>query len=235
MTACTPRQVTVVATSSNTNSTTWHILADASTPPPANWTSAGFEPTTPPWQATSRGVFGTAGSVPIGAASASASASYARATFELSAVRDLSACLRAVDLVPMVSGGVLAVAVNNVGRQSFDARHVALVSGAPVALAGSNADAMALLLNGTNVVTLEFVAVQNASTAVFFGAALRLSYGFKFADAINLLPNDLDQAGFIAGYVLGPFVLLVVALIAICIMRRQVRAYGKESKRFIDV
>lgn len=229
--SCSPRQLTVVAASSDdTNTATWHVLSDA-TAAPSNWTSSGFEPPTPPWAATSRGVFGTAGSVPIDAAGTS----YARAAFELSALRDLSACLRAVDVVPIVSGGVLSVAINGNARLNFDARQLARVSGEPVSVAGSNADAVALLLNGTNVLALEFVAVHNASTAVFFGAALRLSYGLKYADALNLLPSDIDQAGFIAGYVLGPFVLLVVALIAVCIMRRQVRAFGKESKRFIDV
>lgn len=229
--SCSPRQVTVVATSSASTSTAvWHVLSDASVAP-ANWTTAGFEPPTPPWIATSRAVFGTAGSVPIDVSGAS----YARTTFELSALADLSACLRAVDLVPIASGGVLSVVINDNARLSVDARQLARVGGDAVAVAGSNADAVAMLLNGTNVFALEFVAVQNASTAVFFGAALRLSYGFKFADAANLLPNDIDQAGFIAGYVLGPFGLLLVALIAVCVMRRQVRAFGKESKRFIDV
>lgn len=221
-----------------TNATAWSLLlADsAASRPPANWTTPQFEPQSPPWLASSRGVFGTSGSAPLNATPLA----FARATFELrTANGDLSPCLRALEVVPWVSGGIVNVAVNGNAGRAFDARASALLGDNVFAVASGNAAVLAALRNGTNVVTIEFASgtVNNASAAaaVFFGAAVRLRYGLRFADASNLLPSVSDEAGFIAGYVLGPFVLLVVALIAVCVMRRQVRSYGKESKRFIDI
>jgi hypothetical protein len=161
---------------------------------------------------------------------------FARATFELNAATDFSPCLRAIDVLPWASAGIVNVDVNGDASRAFDARSLALLGDESFAMLTGNAQVVAALRNGTNVVTIEFApTTNNASVAVFFGAAIRLSYGLRFADASNLLPAVSDEAGFIAGYVLGPFALLIVALIAICVMRRQVRSYGKESKRFIDI